>query len=165
MAGEVCDGVHAHPLHSVRYLTEVLRPAIASGARDAGRDAAGVTIAVPVFVVAGDSDEELERGRQAVRRSIAFYGSTRTYRRVFELHGWESATAALHAAMARGDLDAMPAVVTDEMLDVYAVTARWDGLASAPHLALCRCRRSRLPVRRCDRPQLSGATRAVARRQ
>jgi probable F420-dependent oxidoreductase len=131
VAGEVCDGVQAHPLHSVRYLTEVLRPAIASGARDAGRDAAGIATAVPVFVVAGDTDEELERGRQAVRRSIGFYGSTRTYRRVFELHGWESATAALHAAMARGDLDAMAAVVTDEMLDVYGVTAPWDDLASA----------------------------------
>jgi probable F420-dependent oxidoreductase len=129
VAGEVCDGVHAHPLHSVRYLTEVVRPAVTEGARRAGRNGSEVAVAVPVFVVAGDTDEQLERGRAAVRLPLAFYGSTRTYQRVFEVHGWESATASLHAAMARGDLDGMAALITDDMLDAYAVTARWDDLA------------------------------------
>ncbi|TMK43192.1 MAG: LLM class flavin-dependent oxidoreductase, partial [Actinobacteria bacterium] len=31
MAGEVADGVHVHPLHTVRYLTEVAHPALADG--------------------------------------------------------------------------------------------------------------------------------------
>jgi probable F420-dependent oxidoreductase len=47
VAGEVCDGVHAHPFHSVRYLTDVVRPAIAAGAARAGRDPASVALAVP----------------------------------------------------------------------------------------------------------------------
>ena len=37
MAGEVADGVHVHPLHTVRYLTEVARPALAEGLARAGR--------------------------------------------------------------------------------------------------------------------------------
>jgi probable F420-dependent oxidoreductase len=129
VAGEVCDGVHAHPFHSVRYLAEVLRPAIASGAVRGGRDPSAVALAVPVFVVVGDSDEQLEKGRRSVRRQLSFYGSTRTYQRVFELHGWGEATSRLHAAMSRGDFEAMANVITDEMLDVYAVTARWDEVA------------------------------------
>lgn len=131
VAGEVCDGVHAHPFHSVRYLTEVVRPAIAEGAGRAARDPTSVVLAVPVFVIAGDTDDELTKGRDAVRRQLSFYGSTRTYQRVFEAHGWGDATPQLHAAMARRDLDAMTAVITDEMLDVYAVTAPWDGVAAA----------------------------------
>jgi probable F420-dependent oxidoreductase len=162
VAGEVCNGVHAHPLHSVRYMTEVLRPTIADGAREAGRDAADITIAVSV-----------ERGKQAARRSMAFYGSTRTYRRVFRVHGWESATASLHAAMARGDLDSMAAVITDKMLDIYALTARWNDLASAlvaryagvadrvfPYDAVTDLRS---PERR--QRWLAGAAAALARRQ
>ena len=60
---------------------------------------------------------------------MSFYGSTRTYRPVFELHGWAETNAALHRAMAAGDTAAMAAAITDEMLDEYAVTATWDDLA------------------------------------
>jgi len=84
-----------------------------------------------VFVIGGDTDEELAKGRSAVRRQLAFYGSTRTYQRVFDVHGWGDATPQLHAAMTRRDFDAMAAVITDEMLDVYAITAPWDGVAAA----------------------------------
>jgi probable F420-dependent oxidoreductase len=131
VAGEVCDGVHAHPFHSVRYLTDVVRPAIAAGAARAGRDPASVALAVPVFVVVADTDEELQCRRDDVRRQLSFYGSTRTYQPVFEVHGWADATPRLHAAMARRDVDTMTAVITDEMLDVYVVTSSWDGLAGA----------------------------------
>jgi probable F420-dependent oxidoreductase len=129
VAGEVCDGVHAHPFHSVRYLAEVLRPAIADSAVRAGRDPRAVALAVPVFVIVGDTDEQLEKGRRSVQRQLSFYGSTRTYQRVFELHGWGEVTPRLHAAMNRRDFEAMASVITDEMLDVYAVTARWDEVA------------------------------------
>ena len=35
-AGEAADGFHVHPLHSPGYLRDVVRPAIADGARSAG---------------------------------------------------------------------------------------------------------------------------------
>jgi probable F420-dependent oxidoreductase len=128
LAGEACDGFCAHPLHSVRYLTDVVAPAISTGAARAGRDTASVTMAVPVFVIVGDTEGERERRRRAVRRQIAFYGSTRTYQRVLDIHGWGDLSGELHSAMAKGDLDGMEAMITDEMLDVYAVTATWDDL-------------------------------------
>ena len=37
VAGEVADGLHVHPLHTVRYLKEVVRPALEAGAVRAGR--------------------------------------------------------------------------------------------------------------------------------
>ena len=161
VAGEVCDGMHAHPFHSVRYLTDVVRPAIAEGSGRAGRDPASVVLAVPVFVIAGDTDEELAMGRDAVRRQLSFYGSTRTYQRVFDVHGWGDATAQLHAAMARRDFDAMAAVITDEMLDVYAVTVNVGRCRGGVDRALRRRRRSRLPLRRRPRPRVPRAPRAL----
>ena len=131
MAGEVCDGFHVHPFHSERYLREVIKPAIEEGARAAGRDPSGVTLACPVFAIVGDSDEEREGIRQLVKTQISFYGSTRTYRPVFEMHGWGDTTDRLREHQARGDWGAMAGEITDEMLEVYAVEADWDGVAGA----------------------------------
>ena len=131
MAGELCDGFHVHPLHSRRYLAEVVRPAITEGARDAGRDPAAVALACPVFIVVGDTEEEREPQRLATRRQLAFYGSTPTYRAVFELHGFHGVGETLHRLQKEGDSNGMAAAVTDEMLEAYAVTATWDGLPGA----------------------------------
>jgi probable F420-dependent oxidoreductase len=128
MAGEVCDGFHVHPFHSRDYLTAVVRPAIAVGAARTERDPAEVSLACPVFMIVGDTEEELARQRAATRRQIAFYGSTRTYAPVFAHHGFDHAPELLHRLMAAGDVDAMEQVITDDMLDVYAVTAAWDEL-------------------------------------
>jgi probable F420-dependent oxidoreductase len=131
MAGEVCNGFHVHPLHSARYLAEVIRPAIAEGAALAGRSVDDVTLTCPVFVAVGDSDQQQDQARQAIRRQIAFYGSTRTYQTVFEIEGWGDASGRLHRLMATGDTADMESVITDEMLDAYAVTSTWDQLPSA----------------------------------
>jgi probable F420-dependent oxidoreductase len=131
LAGEVCNGFHVHPFHSRRYLDEVIRPAIARGAEAVGRAAEACEVYCPVFMIVGDSDAEIAAQRDSVRRQLSFYGSTRTYRPVFELHGWSDTSERLHRFMAAGDTDAMAAAITDEMLDEYAVTATWDGLASA----------------------------------
>jgi probable F420-dependent oxidoreductase len=128
MTGEVADGLHVHPFHSRDYLTSVVRPAIARGADRAGRDPAAIALACPVFMIVGDDEEEIEPQRSATRRQLAFYGSTRTYAPVFEQHGFGHAPGELHRLMARGELEAMERVITDEMLDLYAVTATWDEL-------------------------------------
>jgi probable F420-dependent oxidoreductase len=128
LAGEVFDGFHVHPFHSPRYLDERILPAIAEGAATAGRAIADVEIICPVFTIVGERDEEQDAARESVRRQLAFYGSTRTYRPVFELHGWADASDELHRLMAARDTDAMSRVISDEMLDEYAVTASWDEL-------------------------------------
>lgn len=126
MAGECCDGVFLHPLHSAEYLRTTALPVMADGARAAGRGS--ITVCCPVFVAVGESPEEIGRQRSDIARQIAFYGSTRTYRPVFEAHGWGGVCDQLHELLARGDTAAMTALVTDEMLEAYSVAATWDGL-------------------------------------
>jgi len=131
MAGEVADGIHAHPFHSVRYLEKVTLPALREGAAKAGRDASDVKVICPVMAIIGDTEEERAAARESTRFRIAFYGSTRTYAGVFDLHGFEGTSARLHELQRAGDLRAMGATITDEMLDVYSLETTWDGLADA----------------------------------
>jgi probable F420-dependent oxidoreductase len=127
-AGEVADGIHVHPFHSMKYIEEVLRPNVAAGAKVAGRSVEDVKLACPVFTIVGDTDEEREEWRQRAKFQIAFYGSTRTYAHVFELHGWDGVSARLHELQRKGDVPAMANMITDDMLDVYAVEATWEQL-------------------------------------
>jgi len=131
MAGEVADGIHVHPFHSIRYVEEVVLPAIREGAEMGGRTPDDIKIVCPVMAILGDTEEERAAAREQTRFRIAFYGSTRTYHGVFDLHGWEGTSDRLHELQRAGDLKAMGATITDEMLDVYSIESTWDGLADA----------------------------------
>lgn len=131
VAGAVADGFHVHPVHSVRYLHEVLRPAIAAGAATVGRDPSTIDLAVPVFIAVGARDEDITRRRESIRRQIGFYGSTPSYRRVFELHGWDDVADKLNRAQRERDERGLIGAVTDEVVDEFSVTATWDDLATA----------------------------------
>jgi probable F420-dependent oxidoreductase len=129
--GEVADGIHVHPLHSLRYLEEVVRPNIETGARETGRDPGEVAVVCPLLTIVGDTEEERATWRERARLQLAFYGSTRTYSRIFELHGWDGTSEKLHEEQAAGDIPGMARTFTDEMLEVFSLTSTWDGLADA----------------------------------
>lgn len=131
VAGEVADGFCVHPLNSPKYLVEVLRPSIDEGAKKAGRDASMVSLVAPVFVVVGEPGPELDRQRDAIRLQIAFYGTTPSYGRVLEVHGRDDLGSRLGSLLRAGDQKGMVAAIDDELLDAFAVTASWDGLADA----------------------------------
>lgn len=129
MAGEIADGVHVHPLHSTEYIRDRLLPGLGEGAAVAGRDPAAVALAVPVFTVVGDSEEERARWRDLARSQIAFYGSTRNYAFQFELLGFEGTSARLNERLKAGDIAGMAALISDEMLAAFAVESSWDELS------------------------------------
>lgn len=124
LAGELCDGVHVHPLHSVKYLTDVALPNLEKGTVKSGRTLDDIERATTAFVIMGDTEEERRRARDGVRQQIAFYASTRTYYEVLAVHGWGDLAAKLHELSLRGQWQEMGRLITDEMLDVYAVEGR-----------------------------------------
>ncbi len=125
LAGEIADGFHVHPLHSPRYLREVLIPALEEGAARGGRDRASVQITCPVFIATTPEEETF------VRQQIAFYASTPSYRAVMDLNGWGDTATALSELASRCKWDALPALITDDMLHTFAVIATPDQLAAA----------------------------------
>jgi probable F420-dependent oxidoreductase len=131
VTGEVADGFCAHPLNSPKYLGEIVLPAIEEGAKQAGRDPAAVAMVCPVFTIVGDPGPDLDRQRDHVRLQIAFYGTTPSYARIFEVHGRDDVPPKLSAALRKGDQAALAAEVDDELVDAFSVTSPWDGLADA----------------------------------
>jgi len=61
-------------------------------------------------------------------RFSALYNAGRTYETVLTAHGWQDLTAKLHRKSVEGDWKGMADLITDEMLDTYAVTATYDSL-------------------------------------
>jgi len=76
----------------------------------------------------GDTEKERAAQAQTVKQQIAFYASTRTYQPVLAAHGWEDVTGQLHRKSVEGDWKGMADLITDEMLDTYAVTATYENL-------------------------------------
>lgn len=130
LAGDLCDGLHVHPINSPEYVDEVVVPNVEQGAAIGDRDPDEVTLSAQVFAVTGEG-EERERAREAVRHQIGFYGSTRTYRTIFEVHGWADVCDTLHDLSAQGRWDELSEHVTDEMLDAFSVEADWPDLRDA----------------------------------
>lgn len=122
VAGEVADGIHIHPFHTVRYLDEVILPNIASGAGQREREPTAVTLAAPVMVATGDTQDELVEQRRVVAKQIAFYASTPAYKPVLELHGWDVGPELTRRSI-RGEWDTMADLISDEMLETIAVVA------------------------------------------
>jgi len=131
LAGELCDGFHVHPFHSPEYVGRTVKPAIAEGAREAGRTADDVELATSVFVVSGGDGREVSESREAARSQISFYASTPTYRTVLEAHGWEEIGERLGLLAREKKWREMPALVTDEMLGAFVVEAAPEELGPA----------------------------------
>jgi len=131
LAGETCDGFHVHPFHSPEYVRHTVKPAIAEGAIDVGRNPEQVVLATSTFVIAAENKEETEEQRESVRAQISFYASTPTYRTVLETHGWEEVGERLGTMAREKKWREMPALISDEMLAAFAVEATPDELGAA----------------------------------
>jgi probable F420-dependent oxidoreductase len=131
MAGEVADGVHVHPIGEPGYLARHVLPTVAEGAAKAGRSPSDIAIIVPVMTIVGDTDEELDKQRELVRASMAFYGSTPNYAFIWDEAGFEGTTARIREKQKAGDFAGMAAQVSNDHIAVFATESTWDGLADA----------------------------------
>ena len=123
VAGEVADGLFVHGFSTEPYLREVTWPAVDRGLADGGRDRAAFEMTGLVFVVTGRDERAIADADRLTRKQIAFYGSTPAYLPVLEHHGWGTVQRELNTLSKRGEWDAMGELITDEMLDTFAVRA------------------------------------------
>lgn len=125
LAGEVCDGVHIHALHSVRYLEQFALPELAVGLERNGRSRADVAVNTAVFAIPTDDPDYAAWAEGYVRQQISFYMSTPAYRVLAELHGWEVIAKQLSQLARDGEWEAMPRLINDDILSTIAVTGTW----------------------------------------
>jgi probable F420-dependent oxidoreductase len=134
LAGEMCDGFHVHPFHSIPYLKEVILSGIEDGAQKSGRNRSDIAVTVTAFVATNPAEMNFARAQ------IAFYASTPSYRPVMDLHGWTGVAEKLSTHASRGEWMEMPILVSDEMLREFCLvteenelpdelTKRYEGIA------------------------------------
>ncbi len=130
MAGEVADGVRLHPVCTPRFIDEEVHPNIARGAARTGRDVGQVEVCMKPLVGTAPAEEALAKVTQTVRERVAFYLSTPSYRRTFELHGWGDVAEQASRLSKQQEWEALPELVHDEMLHTVATLGTHDTIAA-----------------------------------
>ncbi|MEZ4870061.1 MAG: TIGR03617 family F420-dependent LLM class oxidoreductase [Caldilineaceae bacterium] len=127
LAGSHCEGVHLHPIHTVRYLDEYAWPHLTAGMAKGGRCRGDFQAAAGIFVIPTDALDPAA-AEAHVRQQIGFYLSTPAYRVITELHGWTDQAFQLSKLARRSEWDAMPRLISDEILDTFAISGAWTEL-------------------------------------
>jgi probable F420-dependent oxidoreductase len=133
LAGSLCEGVHIHPFHSPLYLREYAWPHLREGLRAAGHSRLNFTAIGAVFAVPTDGEVPAAEHERAAREQIAFYMSTPAYRTIVDLHGWGAEAELLSQMARRGEWGTMGNVITDPMLDAFAISGKWAELPGKIH--------------------------------
>ncbi|MBS1887105.1 MAG: LLM class flavin-dependent oxidoreductase [Actinobacteria bacterium] len=123
MAGDVADGLIGHPIQSLRWIDEVVVPGFEGGLGRSGRRRADFDY-LPTVCCAIDDDEG--RALDLARRTISFYATVKTYAPLWEMHGFGAEAAAAGDAFRRGDLAAVPAAISDAMVEAYCAAGPLD---------------------------------------
>jgi probable F420-dependent oxidoreductase len=129
IAGEVADGIRAHPVCTPRYIEEVMLPAARKGAAKTGRDFTKFEMAVMPLIATALDRKGLDARIRDVRARIAFYASTPTYLIAFESQGYGDVARGLQSYSRAQRWEEMPGFISDEMLDYYAVIGTHDEIA------------------------------------
>ena len=101
-----------------------------AAAKKAGRSLKDIDISGGGFIITGEKEEDVERQKEAIRAQIAFYGSTRTYKGVLDIHGWGETCLRLHQLAAEGRWAEMGRQISDEMLAQFAVIGTYDEIVA-----------------------------------
>ena len=73
------------------------------------------------FIVTGPNQAAIDKNKESVKKQIAFYCSTRSYSKVLDVHGFEELGVRLHEMSLKQQWDQMTDLITDEILDAFAV--------------------------------------------
>ena len=130
-AARMADGVRLHGFATRAYLETVVQPILEHELAAAGKDRSAFEITGGGFIATGPDDEAVRRAAEAARTRVAFYGSTPAYHGVFALHGLEDLGVRLHRMSREGRWNDMPALVSDETLDLFCARAPYEGIAEA----------------------------------
>src|SRR5271155_2876925 len=114
VTGEVADGARLHGFVTRRYLDEIAFPNLKKGFAKSGRPESEWTdfgISGGGFICAAPDKDALAQAVEKMKSTIAFYGSTRSYRSSFELDGWSRQAEDLHRLSVQQKWDDMPKLV------------------------------------------------------
>jgi probable F420-dependent oxidoreductase len=133
VAGEVCDGVRLHGIVTRQYLDQIAFPNLRKGFDKSGRPHAewdSFQISGGGFICTAPDQDALARAIESLKATIAFYGSTRSYRSSFELGGWTAQADQLHKLSVQQKWPEMSGLVTEEMVHAFAAVGTYQDISA-----------------------------------
>jgi len=131
VGGRAADGVRLHSFCTKRYMEEVCMGHISEGLKQSDRQRKDIEIYGGGFVATGEDEEAVAKMIDIIRYRVAFYGSTRTYFPVWELHGLEDLGLKLHQMVADRKWDRIADEISDDVVQLFAAVGTFDTLERA----------------------------------
>ena len=139
LCGKMADGhLPGDPITN-KWFEEVMLPNLEIGAKKSDRSLSDIDLGSYGFIGCSTTDEGLERMRNGLKERVALYAATPEYKEMLDMHGWQ-VNLGDFIDMARAQKwREMAELVSDEMLQTYAVIEKTSGPAGRAGKALWWC--------------------------
>jgi alkanesulfonate monooxygenase SsuD/methylene tetrahydromethanopterin reductase-like flavin-dependent oxidoreductase (luciferase family) len=121
LAAEVADGLIGHPMWSVEWSLDTMRPEFEAALAAAGRRREQVEVNLWPWVAPNDDEAA---AIEDARPTMAFYGGVKQYEPFFEAHGFGAVARQLQAGVQRGDYLSVAHLVPDEMVRTFVAVGK-----------------------------------------
>lgn len=131
LTGELADGHLPGDPITDKWHAEVMLPNLEKGVMKAGRKLTDIQLGSYGFIGCASTDAGISRVVEGLKERVAFYASTPEYEKMLDLHGWDVTLTDFIDLARQQKWKEMGRLVTDEMLESYAVIAKPDQLPGA----------------------------------
>lgn len=131
LTGELADGHLPGDPITDKWFAEVMLPNLEIGAKKSGRTLDDIDLGSYGFIGCATTDEGLERVREGLKERVALYASTPEYEKMLDMHGWDVNLTHFIEMAREQKWKEMARLVSDEMLEAYAVIAKPRDLPAA----------------------------------
>ncbi|MCC6850605.1 MAG: LLM class flavin-dependent oxidoreductase [Deltaproteobacteria bacterium] len=125
LAAEVGDGLIGHPMWSIEWTLERMRPDFEAALARARRRRDDVEVNLWYWAAPGP---DVRQAIDDARPTMAFYGGVAQYEPFFAAHGFAEVARKLQVAVQRGDYRSAAALVPDEMVRTFVAVGERDAI-------------------------------------
>lgn len=123
LCGEVADGHLPGDPITWKWHEEVMLPNLEIGLERSGRTLKDIELGGYGFIGCATTDAGIDKVVKGLKERVALYASTPEYKDMLSMHGWTVSQEDFAALTRENKWEEMGNLVTDEMLEAYAVIA------------------------------------------
>jgi probable F420-dependent oxidoreductase len=131
LCGELADGHLPGDPITYKWHAEIMLPNLEIGAERSGRTLKDLDLGGYGFIGCANSDDGIDRVRTGLKERVALYASTPEYEKMLDMHGWDVNLSHFIEMAREQKWQEMGRLVSDDMLEAYAVIAKPADLPAA----------------------------------
>ena len=131
LCGEKADGHLPGDPITWKWHEEVMLPNLQVGLERSGRTMKDLDLGGYGFIGCANSTEDLDKVARGLKERVALYASTPEYKEMLSMHGWSVDQEDFAALTRENKWEEMGNLVTDQMLEAYAVITTPEDLPGA----------------------------------